>query len=92
MSGFFCGILKGKNRVWCWKSSSLKNYIQNGSGNMNMVSFVVGGSHVCGLNIYGFIVCKNENISRHLNAPLGMTYKSIQFLFLGTNHSCAIKN
>ncbi|KAF3433435.1 hypothetical protein FNV43_RR24537 [Rhamnella rubrinervis] len=89
-SAFACGILKDSFRVRCWGNNSIANQIENGFGNMSMTSITAGGSHVCGLNITGYLVCQGNNYSGQLNAPLGsaMEYSGLS---LGANHSCAIR-
>ncbi|KAJ7959646.1 GPCR kinase [Quillaja saponaria] len=56
---------------------------------MSMETVVAGGSHVCGLNATGFLVCKGSNSSGQLKVPSGgaMEYYG---LALGAEHSCAI--
>ncbi|KAJ7963979.1 GPCR kinase [Quillaja saponaria] len=88
--GFSCGILKNTSRVRCWGSSSIANQIQNEFGNMSMETVVAGGSHVCGLNITGFLVCKGSNSSGQLNAPSGVAME-YHGLALGAEHGCAIR-
>lgn len=88
-SDFFCGILKNSSRVRCWGNNSIASEIENKFGNMSMTSITAGGSHVCGLNITGYLVCEGKNDSGQLNAPKGfMEYSGLS---LGANHSCAIR-
>ncbi|BFG22844.1 hypothetical protein CerSpe_091180 [Prunus speciosa] len=91
-SGFSCGILKSSFRVQCWGSgsTSMAKEIENGFRNMSMVSIEAGGSHVCGLNSTGLLVCKGSNDHGQLNAPIGSPFE-YSALALGGNHSCAIR-
>lgn len=92
-SGFSCGILRDSFRVQCWgSSSSAAKDIENGFGNMPMASIFAGASHVCGLNITGFLVCKGRNESGQLNAPLDSSPFEFSRLSLGANHSCGIRS
>ncbi|KAL6126762.1 hypothetical protein ACLB2K_074807 [Fragaria x ananassa] len=87
-SGFSCGIIKNNSRVRCWgTSTSMAAEIENGFGETAMATIQAGGSHVCGVNITGSIICRGNNDSGQLNAPPGI-YSG---LALGDNHSCAIR-
>ncbi|KAK8970905.1 putative serine/threonine-protein kinase-like protein CCR3 [Platanthera guangdongensis] len=55
-----------------------------------MMSIVAGDSHVCGITISGFLICRGSNSSGQLNAPSGSAFE-FSGLALGVNHSCAIK-
>ncbi|XP_043723463.1 putative serine/threonine-protein kinase-like protein CCR3 [Telopea speciosissima] len=89
--GFSCGILSSSRRVRCWGTNSeIAMEIQNQFGNISMDSIVAGGSHVCGLNITGFLVCKGKNDSGQLEAPENSSREFYQ-LALGFNHSCAAR-
>ncbi|GMN41294.1 hypothetical protein TIFTF001_010518 [Ficus carica] len=91
-SGFSCGILKDNSRaVRCWGSGTLPTKIENDFGNMSMASIFAGNSHVCGVNVTGFLVCKGTNDSGQLNAPVGSEAFEYSQLSLGANHSCAIR-
>lgn len=89
-SSFSCGILKGSFRVRCWGNASVANQVENGFGNMSMASIAAGDSHVCGLNVTGFLVCNGNNNSGQSNAPLGSAME-FSGLSLGADHSCAIR-
>lgn len=89
-SGFSCGILRESLWVRCWGSSSIASEIQNGFGNMSMATITAGGSHVCGINVTGFVVCKGNNDSGQSNTPLGSEFEFSQ-LALGASHSCGIR-
>ncbi|KAJ4828025.1 hypothetical protein Tsubulata_035104 [Turnera subulata] len=89
--GFSCGILTGSNRVRCWGSNeSLAIRIESGFGNMEMVSVEAGGSHVCGVNSTGFLVCRGDNSYGQLNIPdnNALQYRQVA---LGADYSCAIR-
>lgn len=88
--GFSCGITMNTSHVQCWGSSQSLNAIQDGFGNMPMSSIVVGGSHACGFNSSGFVVCRGQNDSGQLDVP---SHSSFEFslLSLGASHSCAIR-
>ncbi|XP_004308936.1 PREDICTED: putative serine/threonine-protein kinase-like protein CCR3 [Fragaria vesca subsp. vesca] len=87
-SGFSCGITKNSSRVRCWgTSTSMAAEIENGFGETAMATIQAGGSHVCGVNVTGSIICRGNNDSGQLNAPPG----SYSGLALGDNHSCAIR-
>ncbi|EXB88391.1 Putative serine/threonine-protein kinase-like protein [Morus notabilis] len=90
-SGFSCGILKENSRVRCWGSGSSPSRIENRFGNMSMTSIFAGGSHVCGVNTTGFLVCEGNNDSGQLNTPIGSEAFEYSQLSLGANHSCAIR-
>lgn len=85
-SGFSCGISKNGSRVRCWGTNTAAE-IENGFRDMAMASIEAGGSHVCGVNITGSLICKGNNDSGQLNAPIGL----FSGLALGANHSCAIR-
>lgn len=78
------------SHVQCWGSSQSLNAIQDGFGNMPMSSIVAGGSHACGFNSSGFVVCRGQNDSGQLDVP---SHSSFEFslLSLGASHSCAIR-
>lgn len=90
--GFSCGILKNSSRVVCWgMQQSLLNQIMDGFGDMSMLSIVAGGSHVCGLNSTGFVVCAGSNSFGQLDVPQGGRGMEFSGLALGAEHSCAIR-
>ncbi|XP_042491535.1 putative serine/threonine-protein kinase-like protein CCR3 [Macadamia integrifolia] len=89
--GFSCGILSSSRRVRCWGANSeIALEIQTQFENITMDSLVAGGSHVCGLNITGFLICKGRNDSGQLQVPENSPLEFSQFA-LGFNHSCAIR-
>jgi len=89
--GFSCGILANSGQVRCWGSNTeLGKQIQTGFGNMSMMSIVAGGSHVCGLNSTGFVVCRGNNDSGQLDLP-SKSASEFSTLALGANHSCGIR-
>lgn len=90
-SSFSCGILNGSSSVRCWGNDSIANQIENEFGNMSMLSIEAGDSHVCGLNMTGFLVCKGNNVSGQSNAPIGSAMEFSRGLSLGADHSCAIR-
>ncbi|XP_043708933.1 putative serine/threonine-protein kinase-like protein CCR3 [Telopea speciosissima] len=90
--GFSCGILSSNGRVRCWgTNNSTAQEIQNQFGNISMNSLVAGGSHACGLNITGFLVCKGRNDSGQLEVPENSSFEFAE-LALGFNHSCATRS
>ncbi|XP_075668031.1 putative serine/threonine-protein kinase-like protein CCR3 isoform X2 [Castanea sativa] len=89
--GFSCGILNGSQKVRCWGSNTvLSTLIEGDFTNMSMNSIVAGGSHVCGFNSNGFVVCKGDNSSGQLNVPSN-SVGDLSKLSLGDSHSCGIK-
>ncbi|KAE7996605.1 hypothetical protein FH972_001316 [Carpinus fangiana] len=87
--GFSCGILANVSQVRCWGSNTtIGNLIQTGFGNMPMKSIVAGGSHVCGLNSTGFVICRGNNDSGQLDVPSSTEFST---LALGESHSCGIR-
>ncbi|PON78972.1 GPCR kinase [Parasponia andersonii] len=90
-SGFSCGILRESFRVRCWGSGTIATEIEDGFGNMSMASIAAGGSHVCGLNTTGFLVCNGKNNSGQLNAPPLVSPFEFSRLSLGATHSCGIR-
>ncbi|CBI25475.3 unnamed protein product, partial [Vitis vinifera] len=88
--GFSCGILVNNRTVQCWGSNTIANQIQQEFGNTPMLSIMAGGSHVCGLNTTGYLLCEGSNDSGQLNVPSGSAYE-FSNLSLGENHSCAIR-
>ncbi|KAF5453676.1 hypothetical protein F2P56_028562 [Juglans regia] len=89
--GFSCGILRDSHQVRCWgRNTVLANRTQTEFGNMSMTSIVAGGSHVCGVNSTGFVVCKGNNDSGQLNIPSNRPWE-FSTLALGANHSCGIR-
>ncbi|XP_061373650.1 receptor kinase-like protein Xa21 [Gastrolobium bilobum] len=69
--GFSCGILRIGSLVKCWGDMDIASQIENEFGNMSMLSIVAGGSHVCGLNSTGFLVCRGSNSFGQVNVPQG---------------------
>ena len=91
-SGFSCGILKESSRVRCWGGNvSVAGWIESDIGNMSMLSLVAGGSHVCGLNSTGFLVCKGSNSFGQIEVPPQGGAFEYSGLALGAEHSCAIR-
>ncbi|KAK7311059.1 hypothetical protein RJT34_08945 [Clitoria ternatea] len=88
--GFSCGILKNSSLVRCWGDSTIKSQIESDFGNMSMLSIVAGGSHVCGLNSTGILVCRGSNNSGQLDYPQGVAFE-YSGLALGAEHGCAIR-
>ncbi|KAM7250182.1 hypothetical protein ACFE04_022065 [Oxalis oulophora] len=91
--GFSCGIDQDTNKVACWGTNQQTvSLIESEFANISLLSLFAGGSHACGLNASGFLVCKGDNSSGQLNVP----YNSVPYTYsgalaLGTNHSCAIR-
>ncbi|PSS32536.1 Serine/threonine-protein kinase-like protein CCR3 precursor [Actinidia chinensis var. chinensis] len=94
--GFSCGVLANKNTVTCWGSNSIMaSFIQSQFTNLSMSNIVVGGSHACGFNLTGFLICKGSNSSNLL--PDGVDIHSnsayeYSRLAVGANHACAIRS
>ncbi|XP_061376636.1 putative serine/threonine-protein kinase-like protein CCR3 [Gastrolobium bilobum] len=88
--GFSCGILRIGSLVKCWGDMDIASQIENEFGNMSMLSIVAGGSHVCGLNSTGFLVCRGSNSSGQVNVPQGGAFE-YGGLALGAEHGCAIR-
>ncbi|GFY83508.1 CRINKLY4 related 3 [Actinidia rufa] len=94
--GFSCGVLANKNTVTCWgRNSIMASVIQSQFTNLSMSNIVVGGSHACGFNLTGFLICKGSNSSNLL--PDGVDIHSnsayeYSRLALGANHACAIRS
>ncbi|KAJ4972223.1 hypothetical protein NE237_005322 [Protea cynaroides] len=90
--GFSCGILNSNKTVRCWGTDNeIALEIQNQFGNISMYSLVAGGSHACGLNNSGFLVCKGRNDSGQLEVPENSSFEFAE-IALGFNHSCATRN
>ncbi|CAI0415920.1 unnamed protein product [Linum tenue] len=96
---FFCGVRSGGYALLCWDTFSPDNNsaipnqvkIESGFGSMSMLSVQAGGSHVCGVNSTGFVVCRGDNSSGQLNAPLNSPPLEYSQLALGANYSCALR-
>ncbi|CAI0415919.1 unnamed protein product [Linum tenue] len=89
--GFSCGISVNGSRIRCWGSQPIAQRIESGFGSMSMLSVQAGGSHVCGVNSTGFVVCRGDNSSGQLNAPLNSPPLEYSQLALGANYSCALR-
>ncbi|XP_037492711.1 putative serine/threonine-protein kinase-like protein CCR3 [Jatropha curcas] len=89
--GFSCGILINNRRIRCWGGNRIASEIESQFGNTSMVYIAAGGSHVCGLNSTGFLVCRGDNSSGQLNVPSNSPIRYSQ-LALGANYSCALRN
>ncbi|CAI0415851.1 unnamed protein product [Linum tenue] len=89
--GFSCGISVNGSRIRCWGSQPIAQRIESGFGEMSMLSVQAGGSHVCGVNSTGFVVCRGDNSSGQLNAPLNSPPLEYSQLALGANYSCALR-
>ncbi|XP_038722752.1 putative serine/threonine-protein kinase-like protein CCR3 [Tripterygium wilfordii] len=89
--GFSCGILAGNDTIRCWGSNPIASRIESEFGTMSMLSVQAGGSHVCGVNSTGFLVCKGDNSSGQLDIPVEAQLEYRE-LALGANHTCAIRN
>ncbi|XP_027336978.1 putative serine/threonine-protein kinase-like protein CCR3 [Abrus precatorius] len=89
-NGFSCGILRNSSGIRCWGEVNISRQIESGFGNVSMLSVVAGGSHVCGLDSSGFLVCKGINSSGQLNVPQGGAFE-FSGLALGAEHVCAIR-
>ncbi|RYQ99951.1 hypothetical protein Ahy_B07g087980 [Arachis hypogaea] len=91
-SGFSCGILKESSRIRCWGSNaSVADSIESEFRNVSMLSIVAGGSHLCGLNSTGFLVCKGSNSFGQIEVPHQGVAFEYSGLALGDSHSCAIR-
>ncbi|KAF6153642.1 hypothetical protein GIB67_027509 [Kingdonia uniflora] len=93
--GFSCGVLMDDIKsVRCWGNSSIGLDIEKQFRNVSMLSLVAGDSHVCGLNVTGYLVCNGRNDSGQLDVPKGSSGYGFEFdgLAMGVNHSCAIRS
>ncbi|XP_052186957.1 putative serine/threonine-protein kinase-like protein CCR3 [Diospyros lotus] len=89
--GFSCGVVMNTAKVACWGSNTIMaNLIQSQFANLSMLSIVAGGSHACGLNLTGFLICKGRNDSGQLDFPSN-NGNEFSGMALGANHSCAIR-
>ncbi|CAN0909702.1 Putative serine/threonine-protein kinase-like protein CCR3 [Linum grandiflorum] len=91
--GFSCGILVNGSVIRCWGTNPIARRIESEFGNMTMLSVQAGGSHVCGVNSTGILVCKGDNSSGQLNVPSNFSSTPLEYslLALGANHSCALR-
>lgn len=88
--GFSCGILRNNRSIRCWgRNSSIATQIENGFRNISMSSIAAGGSHACGLNSSGGLVCRGINDSGQLDFPSNLSM-ALSELALGARHSCGI--
>ncbi|MED6209441.1 hypothetical protein PIB30_054713 [Stylosanthes scabra] len=91
-SGFSCGIMKESFRIRCWGSNvSVADSIEREFRNVSMLSIVAGGSHLCGLNSTGFLVCKGSNSFGQIEVPHQGVAFEYSGLALGDYHTCAIR-
>lgn len=88
--GFSCAVLQSDNRVSCWGDDGFPVSIQSEFANSSMVDIQVGGSHACGIDESGFVLCRGNNNNGQLNVPANSAYE-YRALALGSNHSCAIR-
>lgn len=88
--GFTCGVLSNNSQVVCWGINAIASMIQGQFTNESMLNMFVGGSHACGLNTTGFLICRGSNSSGQLNLPI---HSANDFLgvALGVNHTCALR-
>lgn len=88
---FSCGVVESSGRVLCWGDGGGEGVsassIQSDFANFSMFSIHVGGSHACGINNSGIVICRGDNSNGQLNIPSG-DYRD---LALGENHTCAIR-
>lgn len=82
--------MKNGSQVRCWGEKVVAQRLQNEFRNISMLSIVAGGSHVCGLNSTGFLVCKGSNEFGQLDVPKSEAFEFAD-LALGDQHSCAIR-
>ncbi|KAK9128021.1 hypothetical protein Syun_016818 [Stephania yunnanensis] len=91
--GFSCGVLRGNGTVRCW-GDTIGDQIETQFGNISMKTLVAGDSHVCGLNISGFLMCRGRNDSGQINVPSWASSSDSGFvisgLALGASHTCAV--
>ncbi|KAK1283329.1 putative serine/threonine-protein kinase-like protein CCR3 [Acorus calamus] len=89
--GFSCGVTINDSLVRCW-GDSIAGEIEKGFANVSVRELVAGDSHVCGVDgVSGLIICRGNNDSGKLNAPLGEAF-GLSGLALGANHSCALRS
>ncbi|XP_010554663.1 PREDICTED: LOW QUALITY PROTEIN: putative serine/threonine-protein kinase-like protein CCR3 [Tarenaya hassleriana] len=88
--GFSCGVSIRNSRIRCWGSDPISGRIQNGFGNMSMLSFSAGESHACGLNSTGHLICIGNNDSGQLNFTSNRAFE-YSGLALGSDFTCATR-
>ncbi|KAJ3688130.1 hypothetical protein LUZ61_017294 [Rhynchospora tenuis] len=86
-NNFTCAITTN-GTVNCW--GPLSRAMQDGFSNYSMTNIVAGESHMCGLDISGFVICQGSNSSGQSYAPPGLPYEYTRFA-LGSSHTCAIR-
>ncbi|MQL88739.1 hypothetical protein Taro_021315 [Colocasia esculenta] len=91
-NGFTCAILVNSSRVRCWGSQGgPADVIQAGFADTPMSTIVAGGSHACGIDSNGSLICRGENGSGQLNSPPRSSPFEFTKLAMGQNHGCAIR-
>ncbi|KAI3817812.1 hypothetical protein L1987_11610 [Smallanthus sonchifolius] len=90
--GFACGITSNETAgIVCFGTNSgLASAIQGQFTNTRLLTIAAGGSHVCGVNFTGFLICRGSNEYGQINVP---DHSPFEFyaLALGANHTCALR-
>ncbi|KAH6777797.1 CRINKLY4 related 3 [Perilla frutescens var. frutescens] len=87
---FSCGVVEISSRVLCWGDGDSSSSMESDFENFSMFNIYVGGSHACGINNSGIVICRGNNDNGQLNIPLN-TAGDYRDLALGSNHTCAIR-
>ncbi|XP_076912197.1 putative serine/threonine-protein kinase-like protein CCR3 [Bidens hawaiensis] len=90
--GFTCGIRQNDTvGIICFGDNlSLARAIQGQFSNISLLSIVSGGSHVCGVNVTGYVICEGNNDYGQINVPNHIPFE-FNALALGANHTCALR-
>ncbi|KAI3731144.1 hypothetical protein L1987_62327 [Smallanthus sonchifolius] len=68
----------------------LASAIQGQFTNTRLLTIAAGGSHVCGVNFTGFLICRGSNEYGQINVP-DHSHFEFYALALGANHTCALR-
>ncbi|KAI7741535.1 hypothetical protein M8C21_022342 [Ambrosia artemisiifolia] len=90
--GFTCGVtLDNAEGIICFGvNSEVVSYIQGQFSNFRMLNIVVGGDHACGVNVYGYLICRGNNDYGKIDVPDHLQFE-FSGLALGLNHTCALR-